>query len=316
MGSDIYYHEYTLRSRGALNALSDRREHPGLLLRIGDGVGCVHPWPELGDAPVEAQLKALRAAEPTPLIARAYRCAGLDGLARREGRNLLKGLEIPESHALVSDVAEAVEAVDEGFDRLKLKCGIDGPEERSRLEAMVEAVACGEKDVQFRLDFNELLSENAFRDWWRSLSHTARERHEFVEDPFPYDGQRWEALARETGAQLALDRQVKEAQGGFDVAVVKPTIDDPEAVTGERGLVVTSYMDHPVGQMYAAYEAAVARGNLGARVRSCGLLTHRIFERDDFLEAVVNEGPQLVAPEGTGLGFDDLLGGVAWKALS
>ena len=56
----ILFHPYTLYSRGALNAVSVRREFHGALLKVNDGVGCLHPWPEFGDAPVDEQLQLLR----------------------------------------------------------------------------------------------------------------------------------------------------------------------------------------------------------------------------------------------------------------
>ena len=44
---------YRLRSRGFLNAISNRREFEGALIEIDSGYGCIHPWPELGDPPLE-----------------------------------------------------------------------------------------------------------------------------------------------------------------------------------------------------------------------------------------------------------------------
>ncbi|WP_395734421.1 hypothetical protein [Prosthecobacter sp.] len=53
----IYVHEYLLRSGVALNAVSMRRVFAGALICVDGGYGCVHPWPEFGDAPVEEQLR-------------------------------------------------------------------------------------------------------------------------------------------------------------------------------------------------------------------------------------------------------------------
>ena len=51
----IYVYEYLLRSGVALNSASHRRTFPGALIRVGSGFGCVHPWPEFGDALIEEQ---------------------------------------------------------------------------------------------------------------------------------------------------------------------------------------------------------------------------------------------------------------------
>ncbi len=315
--SAIYYHEYCLRSRVPLNAQSDRREFYGVLLRIGDGFACLHPWPELGDAPLAEQLECLREARPTRLIARAYRCAGLDALARREGRSLFAGLKIPESHALIPG-GGVEEAMEEGFATVKLKCGERIGEEGERV---AEIAARGEKrGLRLRLDFNESLREEGFRELMESLPEAAKAQIEFVEDPAPYDGAVWERMGKESGLALALDRQAGEGTTGYQYLVIKPALDDVEALlagakAGGIRVVITSYMDHPLGQIYAAYEAARAGAESDVALETCGLLTHRLFEPDAFVEQIVSEGPRLRAPGGTGLGFDDLLESLSWKKL-
>jgi len=79
--------------------------------------------------------------------------------------------------------------------------------------------------------------------------------------------------------------------------------------------VVTSYMDHALGQMYAAYECARLRQFDPRADMFHGLATHTLFERDPFFEQLSLSGGRLSAVEGTGLGFDDLLEGLPWKEL-
>jgi O-succinylbenzoate synthase len=106
--------------------------------------------------------------------------------------------------------------------------------------------------------------------------------------------------------RLALDRATgKEA----DVLVVKPAIQ--EVPTDERELVVTSYMDHPVGQLFAAYVAATTKTS-----DRCGLLTHLVYEPNAFSERLRIDGMRLVPPGGNGIGFDDLLENLAWRKLT
>ena len=50
-------------------ALSERRR--GALIRVGSGFADFHPWPELGDEPLETQLAKLARGETTPLTRRA-----------------------------------------------------------------------------------------------------------------------------------------------------------------------------------------------------------------------------------------------------
>lgn len=47
----------------------------------------------------------------------------------------------------------------------------------------------------------------------------------------------------------------------------------------------------------------------------CGLQTHRLFEGNVFIEALGDFSPEFKVPDGTGLGFDDLLEALPWTKL-
>ena len=79
----IYFCPYTIHSRGSLNAVSMRREFCGALIKVNDGIGCLHPWPEFGDAPIDQQLKILCDGGTSKVIERALYMAEVDGEARR-----------------------------------------------------------------------------------------------------------------------------------------------------------------------------------------------------------------------------------------
>jgi len=273
---------YTLRSRGVLNARSERLEFPGALLRVDGGYGCLHPWPDLGDLPLEAQLAALRSGKPTAQTARSLVCCAADGAARKEGRNLFEGLPIPPSHFTAPGFWD--EPVPAGFQMVKLKS-------LARLDALPE-------HLRLRLDFNGTSSREALIDL---LPYRARV--DFVEDPFPYDPRTW----RDFPFPLASDRygEVPEAA----VRVIKPALNLPE--TAKRR-VFTSYMDHPIGQLFAAWEAA----RHAAPGETHGLVTHHLFDdADPFIAAMGAPVPVLVQPPGTGLGFDELLANLPWSPL-
>jgi len=89
---------------------------------------------------------------------------------------------------------------------------------------------------------------------------------------------------------------------------VKPAVN--EMVQGER-VVVTSYMDHPLGQVFAAWEAARA-----GVTEVCGLQTHGLFTANGFTEALGQVRPEFGVPEGAGLGFGDLLEELPWMRLT
>ena len=273
-----WFWRYTLVPRRALSPLAGARPRHGALLRIGDGFADVHPWPELGDTPLDEQLARLAHGKTTPLTLRSLQCAEIDGRARVAGRSLFDGLTIPPSHWPGDDPPSA-------FDTVKLK-SIDRIPELVRL----------------RIDFNSRLRAEEFIYMAEALP---RERVDFVEDPCPYDGATWSALRQATGLRLALDRAV--AEEGVDVLVVKPAVQDLPRTAKE--IIITSYMDHPIGQFYAAYVAAGFPG-------THGLFTHVLYESNEFIDAIRADGARLLPPPGTGIGFDELLERLPWKGLT
>jgi O-succinylbenzoate synthase len=266
----MFVHRYSLRMRSG-----PVRE--GALLRAGDGFADVHPWAELGDAPLEEQLALLARGETTPLTGASLRCAAIDGDARRRGVSLFDGLTIPLSHWQGNDPPPE-------FDTVKLKRVMEVP-----------------PDVRIRIDFNARLSAEEFL---RVAETLPRERVDFIEDPCPYDEDVWRELRARTGLRLALDR----FSGNADVLVHKPALQTEWPVHND--IVVTSYMDHAIGQCYAAWVAATHDVNPRG-----GLMTHVLYEPDAFFERVQRDGARLLPPLGTGLGFDDLLERLPWKSI-
>ena len=228
----IHYHLYTLRSRKPLNTLSDRTEHEGALVRIGAGVGVLHPWPEFGDLPLARQLSILSKGGFTGHIERLRVCCRLDGQARKGGYHSLMGLTCPKSHVNFPGSGPIV----------KVKCSTDMAAEAKRL-AGIEA-------EKLRLDFNAQPSVDEFLAFVKALDKRTLERIDFVEDPFRADQYWWDKIQRRVPFDLACDREGVRAR----VAVLKPTIENP--TERKERVVFTSYMDHPIGQYFAVREAA------------------------------------------------------------
>lgn len=268
----IWVHRYTLVPRNGSAA------RHGALLRVGGGFADVHPWPELGDDPLDEQLALLARGETTQLTRASLHWARVDGDARRRGVSLFDGLTIPLSHWSGDDPPAA-------FDTVKTKGVMPVPDH-----------------VRMRIDFNARLTPSEFL---RVAETLPKERIDFIEDPCPYDAAVWASLREQTGLRLALDR----FEGVADVLVHKPAL-PPAFPRFDGEVVVTSYMDHPVGQFFAAYVAATNR--VSARN---GLCTHVLYEPDAFIERIRMDGARLLPPEGTGIGFDDLLAELSWEKL-
>lgn len=294
---------YRLRAAGELNPLVARREFRGALLRVEGGHGCLHPWPELGDATLEEELEELRRGGAGPLGRRTLACCREDGAARRAGRSLWTGLVVPESHFTFGPSG----GVPEGFRAVKIKGGRD-------LESLRERLGGIPGGIRIRLDCNGVLGDAAgFFRFWQALEPWW-ERIEFVEDPFPYEEAAWCEVERRSGCRLALDRWMGTAPEER-IRVIKPALQ--EDWKGAGSLVFTSSMEHPLGQLYAAWCAAREAEARPERVLLCGLVTHHLFAAngDPFLEGLGPPRPRLQPPPGTGLGWDDLLESLPWKPL-
>jgi o-succinylbenzoate synthase len=277
--AEIWYWPYELIPRHSLSAIAIAGPRRGALIRVDGGFADVHPWPELGDASLDEQLAGLVRGETTALTTASLRFAAIDATARSDGRSVFDGLTIPPSHWPGADPLA-------GFDTVKLK-SIDRIPDHVRL----------------RIDFNATLTAAEFE---RIAATLPRERIDFIEDPCPYDAATWRALRNRTGLRLALDRGTGTED--VDVLVVKPAVQEIPSTRAE--IIITSYMDHPLGQLCAAYAAA----NAGITA-TCGLVTHVLYEPDPFIERMRIDGARLEPPGGTGFGFDDLLEGLPWRRI-
>jgi o-succinylbenzoate synthase len=316
---DIFVHRYTLKSGTALNAVSVRREFPGALLHIGDGFAAVHPWTEFGDAPLEDQLSILAQGGSTPLLERALHMAAVDGAARRAGVSLFQDLHVPPSHYSWSMAQPVMPQIDllkrSGFDTVKLKGLANYGETKGFMESLAKAMP----ELRLRVDFNGCLDARTFGKFVEFLPLRVYRQLDLIEDPCPYSAEVWDHARSRWGVRLALDKGWRAGTTGFDAVVVKPARRDWRIVAEKHPgvpLMLTSAMDHPLSQSYAAYEAALAWQQFGENLELTGLCTQHLFEPDAFTERLtVSSGVLQADRQGTGLGFDDLLLHLDWELL-
>lgn len=300
---DLWVWKYALESKGALNARTGRKTYEGALVRRGSGFGCLHPWPELGDPTLTECLEDLAGERRFRIVQRTLECVKVDGKAREEGRSLFDGLSVPLSHATLPffDEVEVEKAVNRGFSHIKVKCGRDVPAEL----AMIRRLAGEFPGIRWRLDFNEKGSAEGLIRILKDWSSEETEAIDFLEDPVTYQSDDWTELRRETGLAMANDRLVEGDEGDSDVLVIKPAVNRMPGDVSR--VVVTSYLDHPVGQVFAAYEAAKGGVSLVS-----GLQTHGVFEENGFSEELGRLQPEFRVPLGAGLGFGNLLEKLSW----
>jgi len=136
------------------------------------------------------------------------------------------------------------------------------------------------------------------------MAEALRASRRLREDPCPYDGATWSALRQTTGLRFALDR------GTAEEASTCSSSSRPCRRCRERRRNHHHLVHGPSGR-------AVFRRVRGDRFSSThGLFTHVLYEPDPFIDAVRADGPRLLPPAGTGIGFDDLLDKLPWQRLA
>ena len=329
--SALSTHRYRVRLPGSLSA---DRPREGFLLRVEwpgreaglptiRGYADLMSWPELGDLPIEDELRAILRGVPTTLGARALEMAALDAEARATDRSLWKGVgEPPESHFLAGALHD-LELVDfgalakRGFRSIKVKCS-GGKSIDSGRSALARATTKMQKhDLRLRIDFNGS-ADAAFLDSLLSgLSQEQLDRIEFLEDPLPSDQPRAWLDLRARFPQLALfvdrageeDRELLALADGW---VLKPALQGEEWLKsarregGTQPLAFTQYLGHALGAAWAAWHAA----STGSLARTSGLLFDSLIEGESafFSEAVPAPGCRFETRflrAGTGIGWTD-----------
>ncbi len=284
-------------------------ERQGALIQVQFPDGSIgyadcHPWESLGDLPLSEQCALLEKGQTTALTSRSLYFARLDAEARARGVNLFEGLQVPDSHFLLLDLAKP-RMLPPGYNRVKIKLGKDLAKETPLLKAFLSILP---EQCQVRLDFNGRLTRESFE---QILHVFENEQHkiEFYEDPFPYEAAAWAEVQQKHGITLACDFGSERGVGNAESAtylVVKPAVQDANFIRGSQKIVVTSYLDHPLGQMAAAYVAGQLKKQFPTQIETCGLLSHLVYEPNVF-SSMLPKGPDFVAITGTGFGFDELL---------
>ncbi|MEK6705445.1 MAG: enolase C-terminal domain-like protein [Bdellovibrionota bacterium] len=321
MQDSLWFSRYFDSGAGALIKV----ELPG----IGFGYADCHPWPELGDLSLERQLKLLAEGVMTPLTCCSMRFAQMDAEARSAGKSCFNDIKIPTSHFLVIDIKNLSGSLsgslisrlsERGFKQIKVKTGRDLKHESMVIKQIHKKLLS--RGIGLRLDFNSRISFKECICFIEELGE-AISIVDFIEDPIPYDQEKWAELSKMSGIRLAADNWRDSSDGVPDAASVlvwKPAVIERNRAydffSRRNGkLVVTSYLDHPLGQVCAAYEAAVLAAAHPERMEICGLLSHLVYEQNEFSEQLEVSAARLIPPEGLGFGFDECLQRLNWKKL-
>jgi o-succinylbenzoate synthase len=272
----------------------------------------------LRDVPVESALARLAGID-SPEARWAVETALLDLSSRRRGLPLRRAFNEKATDRLAVNAAvgpldarcadRVAAALAEGFEFIKIKVGVDPPDEEQR---RLRALACGlETRVRFRLDANRAWTWDQARFFLDGVADLPIDGVEEplaaptladlrrLQDRFAFaiavDESLFELGAENLFASRATRRLVlKPARVGGFAATLR--LAESAALAGME-VVVTSVVDSAIGVAAAAQLAAALGGT-----QAHGLATSAWLARDVATPLGVSEGA-LVLPDGTGLGM-------------
>jgi O-succinylbenzoate synthase len=317
--TDLRFHRYELTPKSAPNRLSSAQPRRGCLLKVKfadlahAGYADLFPWPELGDEPLELQLAALNDRIPFRQGAAAISWAHYEAQAKQKNLTLLSDAGCP-SHVTLLDR----HVIPAGFTTAKLKITHEDIHRWDEVERFFVKFP----QMLWRLDFNGLF--NTIKDahsFWDHVSPAAKERIEFLEDPYHADLMEMpDALSVFDGTDVAVDRNpTPVALDLAQVWVIKPVYFSPDYLFSEARsfsgkVVITSNMDHPLGQITALHATQRLQKTLGTRLLPGGLLTQDLYQTHEHRSWVKQQGECLWPTQtGAGWGLNEQLEALDWQ---
>ncbi|GAB6860187.1 mandelate racemase/muconate lactonizing enzyme family protein [Haloplanus litoreus] len=285
---------------------------------------------DAGDAPDplnDAPPSVTDPLDDAPAARHAVEHALLDAAGRYAGRSLASLLTdgpaatVPVNATLGdadvdATVTAATEAVEAGFDCLKLKVGVGALDrDVTRLRAVRDAVGA---DVALRADANGAWNRETAME---AVDAFAALDLAYLEQPLPAGDLSGHAALRDRGVDVAVDETLAEMHpaavleaGAADVLILKPmALGGPgrayRAATDARAAgvdpVVTTTIDAVPARTAAVHVAAAIPD-----VRACGLATGSALATDLAADPVPVDRGTIAVPEGSGVAgdaFDDLV---------
>ena len=292
---DAFFYPYELIPKTPLNAISSSLSRQGALLKIefqgmnSYGYADCHPWEELGDLSLPKQLDYFLNNQPTNLFSQSLFFAHQDAYSTpyEKESNLIS----PPSHFNMPDLTQnsVEDALTQGFQFIKIKVRPDLNSFLKKLNALSGVL----KNTSLRFDFNNAYSAHAvleFTQRLRSLPLTI----DLFEDPFSSNQfELYEKLPYKIYLDFFPYEQAEKLAPYVDGFVLKPAIQSVSLIRKLNQLksqnIVTTYMDHPIGQLGAALIA-----NKFGQNTHHGMLTHLNYQTNEFSECLSIENTKLI----------------------
>ena len=265
------------------------------------------PHPQFYESTLFSQLNDLKNQNKTSLkLTLLKELAFQDALARKEGRNLFFGLNIPKSHFFIkseNDFKDIDQIIEQGFCTIKMKCSC-----LKDLKILPELHKTYPQ-IKWRLDFNSQFSVQS----WTAIKKILKplgDTLEFIEDPFINP----EVFKQDGTKFFAIDWNKKTP--GF-IRIIKPSRDPVNLELNKlaqglfKKLVFTHSGESFLGAAAAAYVAAKFYQKHPQLLSVCGL---QPFEHDiTGFQLKQHTSPYFSKPHGYGLGFQNILENQKWK---
>ncbi|KAB8031033.1 hypothetical protein [Fluviispira multicolorata] len=331
---------YFLQPKFILNAkIESSFKRMGFLLKvdykdIGIGYADCFAFPELGDSPISEQISYLKNKKLTRNLRKSLIFSRIDAIYRGKNLNAFNNLNLPKNHWTVSDISsltikDLFNLKENNFCFLKLKFGRNLQNEINFIKENYFFLK--ELNLKFRIDFNSSLTfENAI--FFFSSLQKYVDIFDFIEDPIPFQCESWNLLLKHFPLlKLALDNNslehledltLNEQKKCVRNLIIKPAQQylnnsyDNSFFSKLDKVIFTSYMDHPLGQVCALYEAANFYSHFPKSQGSCGFLTHFLYVENAYSECLMIENTRLIpSSKGTGFGFNHLLEKENWRNI-
>jgi O-succinylbenzoate synthase len=311
----LRFHHYALTPKATPNRLSSTNKRSGALINVKfkghsrEGFADLFPWPELGDEPLELQVQSLIQGTPLRLAAASLTWAFYEAKAASLGKQLTSETAYP-CHKTVLSHAQEIEPC---FQIAKLKISSETIGDWESIEALRNKYP----KLKWRFDFNGLFkTKEEAHSFYKKLSPAMLDAIDFLEDPYSSElMEDSEALKVFQDLVIAVDRNpTPKALSVNKIWVIKPVYFSPDYLLNEvrhfpGKVVITSNMDHALGQLIALHSAKEIANTLRDRLLPGGLLTQENFAFYPEMNWVETKQNQL-QPTSLGLGWgpiDELL---------
>lgn len=303
------------------------------------GYANLHPWPTLGDQRLDEQLQLWQRGHTTPQMQRSLEHARRDARARAHHKIGVHYFPKIESHFLFLEQTLSMESLRERLGLRALStCPLTAKWKLSPATMKDAALLLNEAAQEFpnlrwRLDANALFTSESLRAFWNLLAPSTKGAIAFIEDPCPYEEKDWAGLA-EVGMPLAIDFQIEQWQtlGARPLPqseqqttfVLKPALQEmPQwkewLIKNPHPVVITSYLDHPVGLLHSLWWAEELSATLSGQLQLCGLNLPWSPQQLEELWPGLYQDPEghncWQGEPSPGIGFTHLLEALSWQEL-